>query len=380
MQMFKDLFEGSTQSAPQLQLSSAFDAQEFSAYLGEADSTIDTLIQSYRGLMTEALQESAGSVDDNVIMVLEQANDHVGNKIVAALKRLWEWIVKIVDSAVNFIATLLTSNKKFIEKIKPEVEKKNLSAQDMAKITMTSYDYKPDVINIDNVKTVLSDIEAEARTEYNAQNKDKLDQIVQKYNEDKRAAIDFEKIDIANRLTRVNISETKDWGKYKDALRLALLGGGKKTTKTFSMDYFKVIENYSANAGNIKSIMEKTKGEFKKLVDYLSQKAQYAKKEGSGGDGANAKFASGKIAYLNYLRKRTSAIADVFAELLSLKLNTLKRQLSEARAFCMYAARYKKPVNESAAVIPFDPLFENIEDVEDDDEDQIGESANGFVF
>jgi hypothetical protein len=369
--MFKDLFESSTgASAGTLQLESAFDSAEFSLYLNETDSTINGLVDSYRGVMTEALTESAGIMNESVNLVLEQANEHVGNKIVAALKKLWNWIVKIVDSSINFVMTLVTSNKKFIEKIKPEVAKKNLSAEDLAKITMTSYNYKPQAISTEKVTTVLGEVDAEARADYSAANKEKLDKVVETYNENKRKSAGWEKISLANRLTNVSMHEVQDWARYKDELRVSLQGGEKKTTKTFSMDFFKVIETYSQNAEAIKGIMSKSKEDFKKTIDHIIQKAGYAKAEGKG-EGADAKAASGRVAFLNYLRARTAATADAFAELMSMKLSILKREVGEARSFCMHAARYnpKKAEgaasvkNESAAVIPFDPLFEDAEEV-----------------
>ena len=114
--MFMDLIHESSNSDA-LQLSSAFDVQEFSGYLREAESVFDRTIDSYRHLMTEALQESAGAVNEDVIMIMEQANEQVGNKIVKALSSLWQWIQKVIDSSINFVMTLITSNKKFVEEI-----------------------------------------------------------------------------------------------------------------------------------------------------------------------------------------------------------------------------------------------------------------------
>jgi len=376
--MFRDLFEGSAESVDQSQLSSAFDAEQLSEYLKESEQSIDSLIESYRILMTQALQESAGSISGDAILVMENANEHVGNKIVNALKRLWQWISQVVDSAINFISTMVASNKSFVQKVRPEVEKK-LKAEDMNKIRMNSYDYKPDLIVIDNIKPILSEIEAEARSEYNKQNSEKLDGVVQQYKEQRRKAQAFEKITFAKRLVKGNVNENEDWGKFKDEVRLAMMGGGEKRVKTFSMDYFKVIENYANNANAIKSAMQSTKQEFKKIIDSVIQRVGETKKQDKDED---AKFISGKIAYLNYLRSKTSVVADAFAEMLSLKLNILKRQLSEARAFCMYAARYKPVQEADAPIIPFDPLFENADeddqDVEDGGDDSLKESTVVF--
>jgi hypothetical protein len=380
--MFKDLFEGSThQGEGQLQLASAFDTAEFSLYLKEADSTINGLVDSYRGVMTEALQESAGVMNESVDLVLEQANEHVGNRVVAALKRLWAFIVRIVDSSINFIATLITSNKKFIEKVKPEVEKKGLSSDDLKKITMTAYEYKPELINVGKLSDIINDAHREANSDYNESNKEKLDEVVKKYNESKRESSDWEKIETAKKLTTASVSEGKSWSKFKDELRLALQGGEKKVTKTFSMAYFGLIENYVKNTEAIQRSMETTKTSFKTAIDAVVKKAEAVK-----GDKGDAKLNSGKTAYLNYLRARISVIADAFAEVMSMKLNVMKRQLNEARAFCMYANRYKKAAEKPAgeksvqesAVIPFDPLFEDAEEV--GAPGVVTESSTGFVF
>ena len=392
--MFRDLLEGShLQSSTQLQLASAYDTAEFSQYISETNSSINGLIDSYRGVMAEALQESQGIMNESVVLVLEQSADHVDNKIVAALKRLWNWIVKIVDSSINFVATMITSNKRFIEVVKPEVEKKGLTAEDLKKITMVSYDYKPEIITVNELTSIINEVHREAGSEYTAANASSLDEVVKKYNENKRESGDFEKITVAKKLiSGASVSEGKSWSKFKDELRLALQGGEKKATKSFSMNYFKLIENYSSNAEAIKRSMESTKTSFKSAIDKVVEKAGAVKKD-KGEDAA--KLNSGKTAYLNYLRARISVIADAFAEVMSMKLNTIKRQLSEARSFCMYANRYKKPGEKKAeggdkddkkealkesAVIPFDPLFEDAEEA-GNFETVITESAGaGYVF
>jgi len=374
--MFMDLIHESSNS-DSLQLSSAFDVQEFSGYLREAESVFDSTINSYRHLMTEALQESAGAVNEDVIMIMEQANEQVGNKIVKALSSLWQWIQKVIDSSINFVMTLITSNKKFVEEIKKKVEEKGLTSEDMRNIRMTSYDYKPEYINIQKVKDGLKELESEAKAEYTESDRAKLDEKVQKYNENKRQGAAWEKVQAAKKLLTFNTNENSDWGKFKDEVRLAVQGGEKRTVKTFSMDVFKTIEQYASKSEEVKKAMSDAKTEFKKIIDEISQKAKAAKK----GEGDQS-FISGKVAYLNYLRSRLSAIADAFAEILHIKLTVLKRQLSDARAFAMHAARYKKSAvkNESAAIIPLDPLFETSDTESEDDGDGDSLEESSFVF
>lgn len=367
--MFTDLLHG-TSNLQSLQLNSAVGYEDFSFFVTESDKSIGSLIESYRAVMTEALQESAGQMNESTDLVADQANKHVGQKIMDALKRLWDFIQKMFDSSINFIRTLLASNKAFLDKIKPAVEGKKLTDEQMKKITMSSYDYKPEIIVLSNTPKLLADAGTIAKSQYTPQNKEECDKRVSEFNEQRRKSAGAGKIVAAETLLSVTLSEKNDWGKFKDELHLQLLGGGKKTVKSFSMDFFTKIETYNKNVEDVVKVLDNAKKEFGSLIDTIKKEAARVKDETQ-----DKQFRAGHVAFLNLLRTMVTMCSDAFMELKSMKLSVLKKELSEARAFCMYAYRFKA-VQESV-VVPFDPLFESDDD-SDDADDVLGEST--FTF
>jgi hypothetical protein len=349
--MFGDIVKGQQQQST-LQLNSAgFDSQEFNWFISEADSSIGVLIESYRQVMTQALTESASVFNENTTMIFEQANEHVGDKLKKWLDRFIEFVKRAFDASINFVKSLIMSNKSFLEKVKEGVEKKNLSAEDKKQIKVSSYKYNPEFIKVGGSDENLKKIEEIANFKIS---EDAAQKISDSLGDSEGLTGDQLKIHYAKKLITGSVSETDNWGTFKAAVRKELVGD-TKIVLTFSGDEFSKIEDINKKIEEVESGLVGLSGKFKNTLNKIQAKigeviASASKNEGK----------SEGIRAINMIRLHISAVFEAVNTLKQMKLQVFKDELRDLRLLCMAAYRHKtgKVLNDSA-VEPFDAIFES---------------------
>jgi len=350
-----DNITGGGVSALQLNATINFDLSDLDQIVHEADTGITATVDSYRSLMSKTLNESAGNFNNDTTLIMEQANEHVGQKIVKALQAFWNWLKQTAASIVAKLQSLVTSNKKLIEKIKPEVQKKlsEMPADVKKKLTAEIYEYDLNVIDVkafvDNAGKIFKGAKYDVSNGYTEGNKDKVDQSVKVVNEMKHDDIASEAIKIIYKGSKKTLEEAK-----KEAV-IKLRVDGKLKVKEFDMHYFEVIEKFD----EVKKGVDDTYKDFQKLVSKMISTIESSVKEvPKGGDHAAAALASGRVAYFNAQRKLLMQAMGVVMLFSNLKLAAAKEQMTAARNFCIHAYNFKVQKEASEIVEPFNSILD----------------------
>lgn len=336
---------------------------EFNFMAEATDLAIKEATDSYRNLMTESLQESGGVPSEKTGVIAGAASDHIGKRILAALEKLWEYVKRMFDQSINFVKTMATSNKAFIEKHKATIE--GMSAEEMAKVpAMTTYDYHPDIIQLDRAEGT---IRAEATKIMSARvTKDNVSKVADLIDAIKKDGLLSEhgRVVIAQKMTNgVNAS---NWNDFKKSLVLKIQG--EKKSFKFSKVFLEKIIDFAGKQSSLERILENVKKSFGEDIEAIKNEAK-----AMGSSDHDPHFKSTAISLLNVQRQILVLMVGTIVEMKNIKLNYLRRELGAARAFCMLALRHagKKGDNMNESAIAFDPVFEATIDGE-----LIGESSD----
>jgi hypothetical protein len=336
-----------------------FDTSDFTSLVTESDRSISSSINSYRTLMTETLNESAGVLTEDSTLIMEQANEHIGQKIMKVLVAIKNWLVKTVSSIILKIQTLVTSNKKVIDKIKPAVEAK-MKDGTLANLKAELYDYNLGAIKVEDVveqwklaHQLLGNISSLPQAA--------MDEAVKKIEESSKgeSAVEF-----ASALG-IDVKASKDIA--IEARKILRKGGERKTTQ-FSMAFFDVVENFD----KIKEPIQKTFKELTAQVDTMIADVKKNVKDTPATTPEEKAHKSSVVAYFNAYRRSLGVALNTAVLLNSLKLQAAVEQMREAKQFCVHAANYKA-VKEDASE-PYAPYLDFSGDdsgYNDDDEDSL---------
>jgi hypothetical protein len=332
---------------------SGFNNQEFNRFLNESTETVSSLYTQYSNLFTEvsnALNESTAVVAQGAAYtktdlddVGNQGDTHIKDKIAKFVKRLIEWVIEFTKKTIEFIQNITTSNKAFVTKVKPVVEKKYISTDLREKLKMETRLYNIEFINL-NKFGVLNNFVQKKFGEGDDP------ELIERFGD---MHLDQIKIAMANMVLISNLREDTNWSEYKKELLTSVMG--KQVTKNFNMKQFDVIELYS-------------NGEEKKLIEQIEIFSRIIKTVATG---FAAKARISKIVNMEpdkdkhvvvdssiVKQKILSAFSEVMSTVSGIQLQVVRAQLKDARAFCLQAYRYNtaKSVNESTVI---DSLFES---------------------
>jgi hypothetical protein len=343
-----------------------FDTSDFTSLVTESDSSLYGAMNSYRALMTQTLTESAGVINEDANLIMEQANEHIGQKILKVLVAIKNWLIKTAKSIILKIQTLVTSNKKLLDKIKPAVQKKSEDGT-LASLKAELYDYDLSVVTVENILGKWNDLylssDYDLRPDYTEENKEKLDAAAKKVGEAGRDEIVTRAL---RSMYKGHANSTKDVA--MEARKLLRKGGERKVT-SFTMNFFDIAENFD----KVKDPIKKTFDGLVEQVDAMIKEITTGVKETKKGEGEKA-FISGKVAYYNAKRKILTISLDTAVFLNNLKLQAAVEQAAEAKKFCVQAYHYKA-VKEDASE-PYVPYLDIDGDNDNDelDNEDIDES------
>lgn len=328
-----------------------FDSSDFTALITEADSHIYGKIAQFRSLMSEVLTESAGVLTEDAEAVMDTANNSVGKKIVAALVKVKNWLIKTAQAILLRVQTAVVTNKKVIDKLKPEVAKNEAAWKDLKG---EMYTYKLDAVKLENLVGKWEAVYKTALYDISGTYSEAKDEQVKKVNE-------LSHDDIAGAVLRLVFPPAAAMeGKSRGTeISKALRGGGERKTVPFSMEYFSVIENFASVKEPIDKAFKSMTAEVDNLIKQIQANVKDVKKSAD-----DKKAAAGAVAFYNARRKVLTAALDTAVFVNNLKLQAAVQQVNEAKSFCVQASRMK-PKQEGAVVEPFTPYL----DLSDEDDD-----------
>jgi len=348
-----------------------FDSSDFTSMITEADDAITKRMSGFRSLMSEVLTESAGVLNEDAELVMENANETIGQRIVKLLTAIKNWLIKTAQTIILKVQTFMVTNKKVIDKIKPEVAKK-LNNGELKGLKAEVHEYDLGVIKIENIVGKWNDqYKASAydlTPDYTDSSREKLDESV-------KAVESTSREDIALRAVRSmytgNAKSMKDVG--VEARKL-LRKGGERKAKEFSMDYAAVVENFQkvkepidkAFKGMVKEVDDMIKEIKSKVKESKTSTSSSIKTDPKNKDHVTAakSFHSGQVAYFNAKRKILSVALDTAILLNNIKLQAAVEQAREAKQFVVKAYHYKAPKNINEAA---EDLYEPYLDVDSDE-------------
>jgi len=356
-----------TVKPPELQLNSSIgdlDIGDLVGIIHESNSGIDSMVESYRTLMSKVLNEAAGADTSGATkMIAGEASTSVGAKIMKALTAFWNWVKKIVAQVKASVSKLLEVNKKIMETIEPKVKEKlsKMSDADKQKIKAEMYDYNLDAVKIEPfatqwkslLKGTLGGKSFTLEGDYSG-NKEKIDESIKIVNSASHDEIGMEAVKLI--FHDGASSKTLDEAKKLATTKLRVNGIKTNNFKTFTMKYFEGYRAISADIASINMAYDKLEEVAKTIV---AEAESAIKKVPKSSDDASATLGSSYIAMINARRKVFMSSMSVVMEFSNLKLAAAKEYLSAIRNFCYYALTYRVK-NEAAGEfdMPYDTILE----------------------
>lgn len=334
-----------------------YDTSDLSMIIKESAATISNSVEAYRSVMTQTLTESAGVINDDAGLIMEQANENIGQRLLKTLTAIKDWIVKKLGELLNAIQTFATSNKKVVDTIAKDVRERLSKGDYKDGPTADLYTYNMGIIDINrfatNITQILKTSKFNLNKKYTTSTAAELDEQVKAAKAEGRAAIaeliikQVYKGPQASKATLENV---------KTLASEDIRGGEKATRKTVKFDksYIDLLEANSKGEGdtakNVKETFNNMSKELDKLIAEVGADIKSVKADESIED---KKFRSGKIAYYQEMIRLINIAIDILAMINSIKLQATIERVNEAKRFCVKAYHYKKPkadgtVTESA--------------------------------
>jgi hypothetical protein len=338
-------FDGASKGVVLENVTFNFDSSDFSALVHESDASLAGRVELYRGLMQETLTESSGALNENTVLIMENAIGDVGTKIVKILIAVKNWLLKTIQRIVLNIQTLATSNKKLLGSIKTSVEEK-LKNGSLAKLKAEMLDYDLGAISVEAIIGKWDELykgpNYDLRGDYTAANKEAMDLSVKNVNEANRNDI------VMRAIGQMYKGSAKTTAEVPMEARKLLRKGGDRKVVSFDMKYFSIVENFESTKEPIQKSFNGLVAEVDVLIKEINANVKTTKTEGKD-DSADKAFTSGKVAFYSAKRKILTLSLDAAVLLNNLKLQAAVEQMQEAKKFCVQASRHK--VTETALAL-----------------------------